>query len=75
MVGQLRDQVQVVDHAAHQLAGAVVVEEFEGHLLQVAEEIAAHIRLHAHAHQVAPVIDKIIEPRHDEIQPQQQRAG
>lgn len=52
----------VVDHAGHQLSGLAVVEEAKGKGLQMAEEVAAHILLHLHCHQVSRVEGVEIAP-------------
>ena len=61
MVGQLRHFKEIADHAAEQHAGAVLVIEAEGQLLQVGEEIPAHVRLGENAHLVAQHRDHIIQ--------------
>ena len=68
MVGKLGDLKEVGRHAAHQLAGAVAVEELKPQLLHMAEQGRADIGLHADAEGVAPVGD-------DEIQHRPQRIG
>ncbi len=63
VVGELRHVKQVAGHAAHQLADFGVVVIGEGQLLQVAEQVGAHVRLDAGAHDVPAGLHIIIRPR------------
>ena len=67
MVGQLHHLEQVVDHPGHQLPRAVFIVEPEGQLLQMAEQVAAHVRFHVRPQHVPPVVHKILKPRPDQI--------
>ena len=66
-MGQLHHLEQVVDHPGHQLPRAVFIVEPEGQLLQVAEQVAAHVRFHVRPQHVPPVIHKILKSRPDKI--------
>ena len=55
MVGQLRQLEEVGSQPAHELASAVLVIEIEAHLLHVAEQVPADVRLHPNAEGMAPV--------------------
>ena len=67
VVGKLGDLKEVGRHAAHQLAGAVAVEELKPQLLHMAEQGRADISLHADAKGVAPVGDDEIQHRPQRI--------
>ena len=59
MVGGLGDVKEVGDQAAHEVAGAVAVKEREALAHVGVKEVLAHAALHARAHDVAPVDDKV----------------
>ena len=71
MVGKLRNIHQVVDDPRHDRTGLVLVKKGEGQLLQPLKHIAAHIRLHPHADDMAVVLDEIVQPRFEDVNPQQ----
>ena len=52
VVHRVGDPAHVVGHAGHQLPGLAVVEEAERELLDVVEQVPAHVSLHLHGHQV-----------------------
>ena len=53
VVGGLADVKEVVDHAAHHIAGGMRVEVGKPHALVLVKEVLAHLGLHAGAHDVA----------------------
>ena len=63
VMGQLRQLKQVGGQPAHQLAGAVIIIKIKAHLLQMAEQVPADIRLHPDAEGVAIIADNVIQPR------------
>jgi hypothetical protein len=63
VVSQLRDVEEVGGEAAHELAGAVLIEIAEAQLLHMAEKVPADVGLHQDAEGVAPVADNVIEQR------------
>ncbi|CCX42867.1 unknown [Clostridium sp. CAG:1024] len=62
---ELRHVEQVVRCAGKQLARPHLIEKAELQLLDVRKNIPANIRLHAHAEQMAPVVD---DEQHDRAQ-------
>ena len=60
VVREFANVVEVTRDAAHQLPGAVSVVEPEGQLLQVREQVAAHVALDKRAHHVALIVQKAV---------------
>ena len=58
--------LQIGDHARHERAGLVVIEERKRQLLQMVEHIPAHIRLHPHTDDMTVIGDDVIEKAFDE---------
>ena len=71
VVRQLRYFKQVVHKAAHYRAGLVFVKEGEGQLLKMAEHVAPHISLYPYAHDMAPILNYIVQCRLYKIYPKQ----
>ena len=71
VVRQLRYFKQVVHKAAHYRAGLVFVKEGEGQLLKMAEHVAPHISLYPYAHDMAPILNYIVQRRLYKIYPKQ----
>jgi len=63
VVGKLGDVEKVVGDAAYQRAGAVLVEEGEGQLLDVFKHVPPHVSLHIYAHFVPNHRDDIVQHR------------
>ena len=61
MVGHFGDHIEVVGDARHDVAGLHVVEVVEAELLDVAEDVAAHVRLDAHTQNVAPLDADVVQ--------------
>ncbi len=74
VMGQLRNLVKIVNQAGHDVAGFGVVKVAERELLNMVKEVLAHIILHAHTEDMAPVINDILEQRPQQVEPQQAGA-
>ena len=55
-MGKLGYLLKIVRHAAHEHAALVFIEKAYGQLFKMVEHLAAHIRLYAHSHDMAPVV-------------------
>ena len=66
---------QVAGHTGHDPAGLMVIVEPEGQLLQMAEQILPHLRLHLDADQMAVILNEIPKQHSDDIQNQHSHAG
>ena len=75
VVSQLADFLQVTGEAAHDLAGFMLIVVGEGELLQMVEQVAAHVRLHPHAHDVALILDEIVQPHPHQVDQQHADAS
>ena len=75
VVGQLTDLLEVAGEAAHDLAGLVLIVVAEGELLQVVEEVGAHVGLHPHAHDMALVLNEEIQAHPQQVDQQYADAG
>ena len=73
VVRHLRDGEEIGGHAAHQLARAALIKERKAHVLQMLEEILAHVGLHVHAAAVADDGHDIAHDGLDEIGAEQKR--
>ena len=58
---QLRYVLQIVDHTGHNDAGLVLIKEGKRQFLQFGEHIPAHISLHPHADDMAPVLNHKVQ--------------
>ena len=75
VVGKLADFKQVAGKPGHDAAGLVIVEEGVGQLLQMGKEVAAHLLLHTHAHDMAVVLYKVAQQHPQNIQSQHHHTG
>ena len=75
VVSQLTDFKQVAGQPGEDGAGFVIVEEGVGQLLQMGEQVAAHLLLHLHADDMAVVLDEVVEQHTDDVQTQNHQAG
>jgi len=53
------------------MAGLGGVKIAEGELLDMIEQVLAHVVLHAHPEDMAPIVDDILEQRPQQVEPQQ----
>ena len=65
---QLADLKEVTGDTGHDAAGLVVVVETEGKLLQMVEEILAHLRLHLNADDVPVILNEIAQKHTDHVE-------
>ena len=75
VVGQLADLEKVAGEPCHDAPRLVVVVEAVGQLLQMCEQIAAHLGLHLHADDVPVVLDEIPQQHADQVQKENGAAG
>ena len=75
VVGQLAHLKKVAGNSRHQAPGLVVVVKAEGQLLQVVEQVGAHLRLHSDADHVAIVLHEVPQQHPDHIENEHGCAG
>ena len=68
VVRKLDNVKEIVCQPRHDLSRFVLVIEAEGELFEVVEHIAAHLRLHPHAHHMSLILDKVVEHHAHEIE-------
>ena len=73
MMRHFCDIEQIIGDTAHKLTGLIVIIELERHLLQMIEQVPAHVIFHAHAHDVAPVVDEKLRAGPKRVQDGQDR--
>ena len=71
MVRKLGNILQVIHHAGKKRARFVFIEECKGQLLHMAEHIAPHIPLDAHAYYMPPILNDIVEHGFEQINAEQ----
>ena len=72
-MGELGDVEQVVDDLAHHHAGVVAVVVREAQALVLLVQVAAHVCLHARAHDVPPGGDEVLAGGAHRVQRDEQR--
>ena len=68
MVSKLTDLKKVGGHSGHDLTRLVLVIEGEGKLLNVREEVAAHLRLHSDTDKVTVILNEIAQEEADHVE-------
>ena len=67
VVSKLADLEKVGGHTGHDLTRFVLVIEGEGKLLNVREEVAAHLSLHSDTDEVTVILNEIAQKQSDDI--------
>ena len=70
-MSELGDVLQVVDDTGHDGTGFVLIEVGERHLVQMGEDLAAHIRLHTHTHNMTLELHDVLHPSLEAVDQQQ----